>query len=177
LGRGDIDRLGIIFGAVGSARREREVKMAVAPSERYTVRQGPNASIHQAEPHILEQARIALEIPAAIRHGARRGFRAPARTHQEATMHKAVLPAALALSLALPSGAALAQDKPENLFTVRPAHLVAIGAGVVGGAIVGEAVLASELGALVGGVAGGYLAHVWFGGKQIELVLSSAPKN
>jgi hypothetical protein len=62
------------------------------------------------------------------------------------------------------------------MIVIRPAHIVAIGAGVLGGIVVGEAILATDLGIIVGGVLGGYLAHVWYGGRQIELNIASAPK-
>ncbi len=97
-------------------------------------------------------------------------------------MIKVVMPAAIAVSLAFPMQAAMAQPAPaapaasESMIVIRPAHIVAIGAGVLGGIVVGEAILATDLGIIVGGVLGGYLAHVWYGGRQIELNIASAPK-
>jgi len=98
-------------------------------------------------------------------------------------MIKAVMPAVIAVSLALPMQAAMAQPAPaapaasDNIIVIRPAHIVAIGAGVLGGIVVGEAILATDLGVIVGGVLGGYLAHVWYGGRQIEVNVGSAPKS
>ena len=98
-------------------------------------------------------------------------------------MFKAVLPAVMVVTLAVSPLPALAQQggapatSSESLLVIRPAHLAAIGVGVVGGLIVGEAILATDLGVIVGGVLGGYLAHVWYGGRQIELVSGPAPKS
>jgi hypothetical protein len=97
-------------------------------------------------------------------------------------MMKAVLPATLAMSMAFTMQPAYAQgaaaaDKGETLITIRPAHLVAIGVGVLGGIVVGEVLLGTDVGLLVGGGLGGYLGHVWYGGRQIELALAPAPKS
>lgn len=97
-------------------------------------------------------------------------------------MIKAVLPAMLAVSVAFPIQAAVAQPAPaasvsESTIVIRPAHLVAIGAGVLGGIVVGEALLSTDIGVVVGGVLGGYLAHVWYGGRQIEVNLGVTPKS
>lgn len=97
-------------------------------------------------------------------------------------MFKAALPAVMAVSLAFPMQAAYAQaapapvEKTETMLVIRPAQVLAIGVGVAGGLIVGDALLSSELGMIVGGVLGGYLAHVWYGGRQIEVHLGSVPK-
>jgi hypothetical protein len=94
-------------------------------------------------------------------------------------MIKAALPAALAVSIAFPLADANAQaaaPASENLIVVRPAHLVAIGVGVLGGIVVGEALFATDLGVVVGGVLGGYMAHVWYGGRQLELNLGTVTK-
>lgn len=98
-------------------------------------------------------------------------------------MIKAVMPAVLAVSIAFPMQAATAQPAPaaagptDNIIVIRPAHIAAIGIGVLGGIVVGEALLATDLGVVVGGVLGGYLAHVWYGGRQIEVNLGTAPKS
>ena len=97
-------------------------------------------------------------------------------------MFKVVLPAVMVVSVAIAPLPALAQPaappaSSDSLLIIRPAHLAAIGIGVVGGIIVGEALLATEMGVIVGGVLGGYLAHVWYGGRQIELVSGPAPKS
>jgi len=97
-------------------------------------------------------------------------------------MFKVVLPAVMVVSLAVAPLPALAQSggsstTSDSLLVIRPAHLAAIGIGVVGGLIVGEAILATEMGVIVGGVLGGYLAHVWYGGRQIELITAPAPRS
>lgn len=97
-------------------------------------------------------------------------------------MFKAVLPAVMVVTLAVAPLPALAQQggaaaSSDSLLVIRPAHLAAIGIGIVGGIVVGEAILATDMGVIVGGVLGGYLAHVWYGGRQIELVSGPAPKS
>ena len=47
---------------------------------------------------------------------------------------------------------------------------------VAGGLIVGDALFSTELGMIVGGALGGYLAHVWYSGRQIEVHVGNAPK-
>ncbi len=95
---------------------------------------------------------------------------------------KAVLPAAFAVSMAFTMQPALAQPAPagaptEAAIVIRPAHIVAVGVGIIGGIVVGEALFSTDLGVVVGGVLGGYLAHMWYGGRQIEVNLGSTPKS
>jgi len=97
-------------------------------------------------------------------------------------MFKAALPAVLAVSIAFPMQAAYAQapapvEKSDTMLVIRPAQLLTIGVGVAGGLIVGEALFSTELGMVVGGVLGGYLAHVWYSGRQIEISMGTAPKS
>lgn len=98
-------------------------------------------------------------------------------------MFKAVVPAVMVASIALAPIPAFAQQGPvsaeraESLVTIRPAHLAAIGVGVLGGLVVGEVILATEMGVLVGGVLGGVLGHMWYGGRQLELVTAPAPRS
>jgi len=52
-----------------------------------------------------------------------------------------------------------------------------IGAGIVSGAVVVEALVSTDFGYLVGGIVGGYLADVWYNGQQLELHLGTPPKS
>ncbi|MGE0224190.1 MAG: hypothetical protein AB7F35_15650 [Acetobacteraceae bacterium] len=100
-------------------------------------------------------------------------------------MYKLAVPAALAVSLMLPVQAAHAQTLPitpsptasEQMMVIRPSHLLAVGAGVIGGVIVGEMLFATDLGLVVGGVLGGYLTNLWYNGRQLELHLGATPKS
>jgi len=109
-------------------------------------------------------------------------------------MHKPTLfSATLLLSLPLSAGVAFAQaavappppavtapaqnTKADPLFVIRPSQLLAIGAGVVGGVIVGELLFATDLGLVVGGVLGGYLGHVWYTGHQLEFHVGASPRS
>jgi hypothetical protein len=99
-------------------------------------------------------------------------------------MFKLAVPAALVVSMMMPVQAAYAQTPvlpaspaSEQMFVVRPAHLLAIGAGVVGGVVVGEMLFSTELGIIVGGVLGGYLTNLWYTGRQLEVHLGTSPKS
>ena len=98
-------------------------------------------------------------------------------------MQKAILVGLLATSLATPVAAyaqpatsAAPSAKTEEIFTVRPAQWLAIGAGVIVGAAVLDVVLPSQAAFVVGGVIGGYLANVWYNGREVQLQMSTAPK-
>lgn len=99
-------------------------------------------------------------------------------------MFKAAIPAVMVVSFALPMQAAYAQalapaapvEKTEASLVIRPAQILAIGVGIAGGLIVGEALFSTELGMVVGGALGGYLAHVWYSGRQIEFHVGNVPK-
>ncbi len=93
-------------------------------------------------------------------------------------MRKSILMGALAAGLivpmgayAQPTGAGAAQGgaKSEPSFSFSPPQAVALGAGIVAGVIVGEALVSSDLGVLVGGVVGGYLANIWYNGARIDM--------
>ena len=97
-------------------------------------------------------------------------------------MQKAILVGVLAASLAAPavsyaqSAASAPAARAEEVFTVRPAQWLAIGAGVIVGAAVLDVVLPSQAAFVVGGVVGGYLANVWYSGREVQLQVSTSPK-
>src|SRR4051794_3267024 len=98
-------------------------------------------------------------------------------------MKKTFLAGILAASVAFPTGSVCAADflpgavqedlkaavqdlKPVQVYVVRPAQVLAIGAGVIVGIAVMEALIPTALGYTAGGIVGGYLANVWYGGRQ-----------
>ena len=94
-------------------------------------------------------------------------------------MHKAVLVGFLAAGLAAPvaaSAQSAAQPATDQLVVIRPAQWIAVGAGAVVGAVLIDAVIPTDFGYIVGGVVGGYLANVWYTGRQIEIQTGNAPK-
>jgi len=99
-------------------------------------------------------------------------------------MHKAIMVGLLATSLAAPVSAyaqqpatsAAPSKTAEEVFTVRPAQWLAIGVGVVVGAAVLDIVLPSQVAFVVGGVIGGYLANVWYTGREVQLQMTTTPK-
>jgi hypothetical protein len=98
-------------------------------------------------------------------------------------MHKAILVGLLATSLTAPVAAyaqpaAAPSSKPaEEVFMIRPAQWLAVGAGVVVGAAVLDIILPTNVAFVVGGVVGGYLANAWYNGRDVQLQLNSAPKS
>jgi hypothetical protein len=96
-------------------------------------------------------------------------------------MHKAIIVGLLATSLAAPVAAyaqpaAPATKVADEVVTVRPAQWLAIGAGVVIGAAVLDVIMPSNVAFIVGGVVGGYLANVWYSGREVQLQLNTVPK-
>lgn len=91
-------------------------------------------------------------------------------------MRNTVCSGILALSLLVPV-AAQAQAAPapasEQLIVLRPSQLLAIGAGVVVGALVAQVAVPTRLGLLAGAVIGGYLGDFWYTGSQIELHIAT----
>ena len=61
----------------------------------------------------------------------------------------------------------------EELIVVRPSQLLAIGAGVVVGALVAQVAVPTRLGLLAGAVIGGYLGDFWYSGSQIEVHINT----
>ena len=64
----------------------------------------------------------------------------------------------------------------EQLIVLRPAQLMAIGAGLIAGAVVVQAAIPTRLGLLAGAALGGYLGNLWYGGRQLELHVSTPPR-
>jgi hypothetical protein len=98
-------------------------------------------------------------------------------------MHKAVFVGLLATSLAAPVSAfaqpaasAAPTATTEQLVVIRPAQWLAIGAGVVVGAVVVDALIPTDLAFIAGGIVGGYLANVWYNGRQLEVHMGTVPK-
>ena len=95
-------------------------------------------------------------------------------------MRNTICSGVLALSLLVPVAAqaqAAAAPAPasEQLIVLRPSQLLAIGAGVVVGALVAQVAIPTRLGLLAGAVIGGYLGDFWYTGSQLELHVT-APK-
>ena len=95
-------------------------------------------------------------------------------------MRNTVCSGVLALSLLLPAAAqaqtaAAPAPASEQLIVLRPSQLLAIGAGVVVGALVAQVAIPTRLGLLAGAVIGGYLGDFWYTGSQLELHVT-APK-
>ena len=102
-------------------------------------------------------------------------------------MFKAALPIVLAASLLAVPSIAQAQSaaqtaaqssagKDDYSMVIRPGQWIAIGAGAVTGFVVGEALFSTDLGMVVGGLVGGYLANVLYQGYQIEVRMGMAAK-
>jgi len=96
-------------------------------------------------------------------------------------MHKAVLIGFLAAGLTAPVAAyaqpAAAVRAGDEVITIRPAQWLAVGAGVVVGAAVLDVIMPSAVAFVVGGVVGGYLANVWYSGREVHLQMSTMPKS
>ena len=52
-----------------------------------------------------------------------------------------------------------------------------MGAGVVVGATVLDVIMPSNVAFVVGGIVGGYLANVWYNGREVQLQMTTAPKS
>jgi hypothetical protein len=98
-------------------------------------------------------------------------------------MHKAIIVGVLAAGLSAPVAAYAQPAAParpaatEDVVTVRPAQWLAIGAGVVVGAAVLDVFMPSNVAFVVGGVVGGYLANVWYNGREVTLQMATVPKS
>jgi hypothetical protein len=86
-------------------------------------------------------------------------------------MHKAVPIGVLMAILTAPVAAyaqpaARAPTGPIGLeFTIQPTQWLAIGAGVVVGAVLLDVILPTNVAYVVGGAFGGYLANAWYQGR------------
>ena len=98
-------------------------------------------------------------------------------------MHKAIIVGVLAAGLSAPVAAYAQPAAParpaatEDVVTIRPAQWLAIGAGVVVGAAVLDVIMPSNVAFVVGGVVGGYLANVWYNGREVTLQMATVPKS
>jgi len=97
-------------------------------------------------------------------------------------MHKAIIVGLLATGLSMPVAAyaqpaAPAAARPsEEVVVIRPSQWLAIGAGAVVGAVLLDVILPSNVAIVVGGVVGGYLANVWYGGREVQVQMTTVPK-
>jgi hypothetical protein len=96
-------------------------------------------------------------------------------------MHKAILVGLLATGLTAPVATyaqTAAPAKPaEEVVILRPAQWLAVGAGIVVGAAVLDVIMPSNVAFVVGGIVGGYLANVWYNGREVQLQMTTAPKS
>ena len=69
------------------------------------------------------------------------------------------------------------QCPAEEVVVIRPAQWLAVGAGVVVGAAVLDVIMPSNVAFVVGGIVGGYLANVWYSGREVQLQMTTAPKS
>ena len=96
-------------------------------------------------------------------------------------MHKAILVGLLVTGLTAPVSTyaqTAAPAKPaEEVVILRPAQWLAVGAGVVVGAAVLDVIMPSNVAFVVGGIVGGYLANVWYNGREVQLQMTTAPKS
>lgn len=64
------------------------------------------------------------------------------------------------------SGPAVSVEvKPGTTYTYSFEHLAVVGGGAIAGLVVGQLVFMGHLGPVLTGVAGGYLANVWYGSR------------
>jgi hypothetical protein len=94
-------------------------------------------------------------------------------------MRNMVLVGLLATGLSVPVSAYAQTAAPATRQAISTASAIdplwlAIGAGVVVGAVVFEAVLDTNIAYIIGGAVGGYLANVWYGGYDIRI--TATPK-
>ena len=98
-------------------------------------------------------------------------------------MHKAMLAGLLATSLTAPvaayaqPAAAPSARAAEEIVVIRPAQWLTIGVGVVVGAAVLDVIMPSNVAFVLGGIAGGYLANVWYNGRELQLQMATVPKS
>ena len=69
------------------------------------------------------------------------------------------------------------QSRRKRSSVLRPAQWLAVGAGVVVGAAVLDVIMPSNVAFVVGGIVGGYLANVWYNGREVQLQMTTAPKS
>ena len=87
-----------------------------------------------------------------------------------------MLAASLAAPVASYAQPAAVTRPSEEVMVIRPAQWLTIGAGAVVGAVLLDVVLPSNVAFVVGGLVGGYLANVWYGGREVQLQMTTVPK-
>lgn len=97
-------------------------------------------------------------------------------------MRNTVCSGVLALSLLVPAIASAqtpaapapaAPPADQQIVVLKPAQLLAIGTGIVVGALVFQVAIPTRLGLIAGAIVGGYLGDFWYTGRQLELHIST----
>jgi len=81
-----------------------------------------------------------------------------------------------ALSYAQPAAKPAPAPPSVQVLQIDVPQWLAIGAGIVAGAVVLNALLPDEVAYLVVGGVAGYLVTIWYNGGQVEIHAATAPK-
>jgi hypothetical protein len=96
-------------------------------------------------------------------------------------MHKAILVGLLATGLTAPVASYAQPAAParssEEVVLIKPSQWLAIGVGAVVGAAALDVIMPSNVAFVLGGVVGGYLANVWYNGREVQFQMTTVPKS